>query len=52
MVLQEIVRCLGPLELKANVAPNGSCEIEFGVYEDLTTIKEIMNVKGEEEAIE
>ena len=46
IVLQEIVRCLGPLELKANVAPNGSCEIEFGVYENLKTIKDIMNVNG------
>lgn len=46
VVLQEIVRCLGPLELKANVAPNGSCEIEFGIYENLKTIKDIMNVNG------
>jgi len=28
------------------VAPNGSCEIEFGVYENLKTIKDIMNING------
>ncbi|EAR98592.2 hypothetical protein TTHERM_00463400 (macronuclear) [Tetrahymena thermophila SB210] len=49
IVLQEIIRCIGPFELKAQVSPSGFCEIEFAIYGDLARFKRIFQIQDFDE---
>ncbi|KAL4450322.1 hypothetical protein ABPG74_009028 [Tetrahymena malaccensis] len=49
IVLQEIIRCIGPFDLKAQVSPSGFCEIEFAIYGDLARFKRIFQIKDYDE---
>ncbi|KAL4464483.1 hypothetical protein ABPG72_021176 [Tetrahymena utriculariae] len=45
IVLQEIIRCIGPFDLKAQVSPSGFCEIEFAIYGDLARFKTMFQIQ-------